>query len=227
MMFLGKQRPKGLEFPCCEQCNGGTSHADLVASLLGRTYPDQTGTQGERDVRKLFEAVKNNIPGLLEEMFIPPASQAIARRSIPSIPAGGAVFRANGPLVTKHMRTFAAKLGFAMHYEAFGERVPDKGAVFPMWFSNAQAARGELPMEIIERLPPKQTLRQGRKEVSDQFEYSSLIVEDGRHSIAYAVFRNSCAIFAVTAVDESEVLAAGGDAPSLFRPGDFRRMDKP
>src|SRR5205823_1097559 len=40
MMFDQWQRPKGLEFPACKECNNGTSLTDSVASLLGRVYPD-------------------------------------------------------------------------------------------------------------------------------------------------------------------------------------------
>ena len=36
MMFAGKQRPPGLEFAACKGCNHGSSHADLVASLMSR-----------------------------------------------------------------------------------------------------------------------------------------------------------------------------------------------
>jgi hypothetical protein len=77
-------------------------------------------------------------------------------------------------------------------------------------------------MEIIELLPPRQTLRQGAKEVSDQFEYSWQVTEDGRHSLAYAVLRSSFAIFAATAVDQSQFLEKYADDLPVVRPGDFR-----
>jgi hypothetical protein len=135
---------------------------------------------------------------------------------------GAAVLRANGPLVTKYMSIFAAKFGFAMHSEALGALVPNSGCVEALWLSNVHAARGELPMEIIQMLPPKQTLRQGKQEVSDQFEYSSQVTADGRHCVAYAVFRSSFAVFALTAVDRSEHLETPAGKLPEFRPGDFR-----
>lgn len=46
MMFYEKLRPKGLEFPCCDVCNSATKHADLVASLLARLWPDATTETG-------------------------------------------------------------------------------------------------------------------------------------------------------------------------------------
>src|SRR5690242_7379281 len=70
MMFWGKLRPKGLEFPCCKPCNNGTGHSDLVASSLGRISPGpHTEVQGN-EVQKLLASVGNNVPGLLEEMYV-------------------------------------------------------------------------------------------------------------------------------------------------------------
>src|SRR5215207_7510358 len=59
-MFYYKLRPKGLEFASCEACNQGTKHADLVASLMARAYPNPP--KGEEQTEDLFEASKNNIP---------------------------------------------------------------------------------------------------------------------------------------------------------------------
>src|SRR5436305_316041 len=70
IMFRGKIRPGGLEFPACRNCNLGTRHSDLVASMMGRLFPDDMSEIGKNDVRKLLSAVSNNIPGLLEEMQI-------------------------------------------------------------------------------------------------------------------------------------------------------------
>ena len=79
-------------------------------------------------------------------------------------------------------------------------------------------------MQIINLLPPAQTLRQGRKEVSDQFSYSYLLTEEKRHSVFYAVFRQSFAVAAVTALDPSEFLMKNTDKYAVIVPGDFRRV---
>jgi hypothetical protein len=88
------------------------------------------------------------------------------------------------------------------------------------------AFRGELPMQIINLLPPAQTLRQGRKEVSDQFTYSFRSTEEERHSVFYAVFRQSFAVAAVTALDRSEFLMKNADKYPVTVPGDFRQSNK-
>src|SRR5262249_61418480 len=77
MMFRGKQRPHDLVFPSCERCNSGTSRSDLVASLLGRVYPDGTDMDAA-DMQKVLQALSNNMPELLQEMMLSDAEQAAA-----------------------------------------------------------------------------------------------------------------------------------------------------
>jgi hypothetical protein len=120
MMFDQRQRPNGLEFPTCDGCNHGTSLTDLVASLLGRIYPDTETEIGTRELKKLLEGVSNNAPGLLEEMLLDETEQRRVLRDIPNRPPGTTVLRANGPIITEHMRIFGAKLGLALHVELHG-----------------------------------------------------------------------------------------------------------
>lgn len=220
-MFQLRQRPKGLEFPACKQCNNGTGHSDLVASLMGRVYPDPAADVAKDEVKKLLRAVSNNVPGLLQEMRVGRAGQKIARNNVPRMIAGAGVLRANGPIMERHMRIFGAKLGFALHFEAHGLPVPPAGGVQPMYFTNVNAAKGEIPRGLLELLPEPKTLRQGGQNVSSQFKYSSLITEERRHSLFYAVFNEAFAVAAVTAIDRSEFLAQNQDRWPVVVPGDF------
>ena len=52
MMFNQRQRPKELEFPTREGCNHGTRLTDLVASLLGRVYPDPKNDPNKKELQK-------------------------------------------------------------------------------------------------------------------------------------------------------------------------------
>jgi hypothetical protein len=142
MMFDGRQRPKGLEFPACEGCNGGTKDTDLVASLLGRVYPNVESDSGQSELKKLLSAVSNNMPELLVEMKPDNADHSRALESIPNMPPGSTVLRANGPILTVHMKRFGAKLGFALHFEVHSSFVPREGGVQPMYFTNVNAAKG-------------------------------------------------------------------------------------
>ena len=78
-------------------------------------------------------------------------------------------------------------------------------------------------MELINLLPTPLTLQQGKKDVRGQFSYSFLATEEQRHSVFYAVFRQSFAVASVTALDRSEFLMKNADRYPVTIPGDFRR----
>jgi hypothetical protein len=218
-MFRLRQRPSGMEFSACWACNNGTSLSDLVASLLGRTYPDWR----DDELKKLLESVSQNAPGLLADMMVTESEEVRARGMIPNMPRGAALLRADGPQLQNHMRIFGAKLGFAVHYEELRQIIPRGGGVQAFYFTNANAARGELPREVIDLLPgPPKTLRQGIKHVSNQFGYSWKLTEDGRHNVVYAVFNDAFAILAVTALDRSVFLSKHADLHPVIAPGDFK-----
>ena len=221
-MFRLRDRPKGLEFPCCEECNHGASNSDLVASLLGRVFPDAKSQPAQTEIKRLFAAVANNIPDLLQEMWVNAVGQKNALRDIPNMPPGAGVLRANGPILDRHMRIFGAKLGFALHYEAHGTPVPQEGGVHALYFTNVNAVRGELPREIIDLMPSPRTLKQGTKHVSDQFSYSWQSTEERRYSAFYAVFNNSFVILAITALDRAEFLEGHAPKNTPYAPGAFR-----
>ena len=196
IMFRGKQRPHGLEFPSCESCNQGTKGADLVAALFGRGYPGGAGELEEDEFKKLLRSISNNISGLLEEMHIGRAGQKLARKSIPTEIDGG-FLRVDGPLVSAHMQTFAEKVGFALFYEMTKTIVPPEGGVAARWFSNVDVLQGKYPREEISKvMGPSATLRQGTKEVSDQFSYSYGLSEDKSIGAFLASFRESFAVVA-------------------------------
>jgi hypothetical protein len=217
-MFDGRQRPKGLEFPTCRECNNGTRLSDKVASLLGRVYPDARPDE----LKRLLRGVANNVPGLLEEMQVDQVGQELAHRNISSMPSGAGVLRADGPILTHHIGVFGAKLGLALHYEAHRSPVPPAGGVQPMLFTNVSHLRGEIPIDLIKLLPAPRTLKQGKREVSEQFQYSWGLTEEGRHSFFFATFRYSFAIGAVTASDRSEFLERNADKYPVTIPGDFK-----
>jgi hypothetical protein len=102
-------------------------------------------------------------------MMLSNAEQAAAKAKVP---AASWALRANGPILTSHILTFGAKLGLALHFELHKRPVPISGGVLPIWFSNAQAVKGEIPTNLLAMLPAPRTMTQGRKNVRDQFQYS-------------------------------------------------------
>lgn len=147
-IFEGRQRPKGLEFPACERCNNGTGHSDLVAAMLARTWPDANSEIQRRDVRKIFQALENNVPGIFREMNPGRGAEKLARKRH-NLSADVHPLRADGPILNEHILTFAAKLGFALHYDAKGTAIPSGGGALVMWFSNLQAMKGQIPRRFL------------------------------------------------------------------------------
>ena len=198
IMFAQRRRPKGLEFASCEPCNGGTKHADLVAAMVGRSMPGSGADADHEEMKSIFSAVNNNIPGLLQQMYLPPEQQSAAGWQ----EENGGLLRANGPLVSSHMQTFAFKVGFSLYYELTKKVLPKAGGVVARWFSNFDRLDGTFPQSVFEHLLPPNTLRQGKFEVLDQFAYQWRLAEDERMAMFLATFRHSFAVLAFAAVDK-------------------------
>ncbi len=218
-MFDGKQRPTGMEYSCCATCNQGARLADLACAMIGRVFPDATTAEGEVEFKKYLVAVRNNIPGLLEEMMVPRASEKLARRRLNlSESDDGGFLRLDGPIALTHLEVFAARLGLATHFEATGRPVSASGAVFVRVFSNVDLLEGRVPEEVFDILPPPTTLAAGRKTVIEQFKFATRAADTGGMSMSFAIFRQSFAVLAFTTND----LNALGKRPSgakAYRPG--------
>jgi len=201
-MFRGRRRPKGLEFASCKGCNEGTSRADLVAALLSRFSPDARDEEEKAELKKLLQGVRNNVPGLLEEMHLGALDQLAAHKRLPQRVEGSFV-KANGPLVKAHMQTFATKLGFALYYELTSKVVPTGGGVAARWFSNVDRLEGTFPQSVFDVLLPPQTLKQGKLDVSDQFSYQWRLAEGDRMALFFSSFRHSFAVLAFVTTDRA------------------------
>lgn len=147
-MFRMNQRPKGLEFPSCAKCNKGTSRLDVVATFMARTFP---GIGNEADAAEwdtVMKEVKRVAPGLLEEMWVPRQKMEAMLQSERIEDPRLAAFKADGPILSAHMQAFAAKVGFALHYEATGKIVPEHGRVQVRWFTSGEIAGDQLPESL-------------------------------------------------------------------------------
>jgi hypothetical protein len=217
--FDNKHRPRGLEFPACRACNAGSRLDELAASAMARIYPDPDTEQQKAEVKQLLGAVRNNIPGFLEEM-LPTWRQKVNAASHPIIMNGGGVLNASGPILNKAINRVAAKAGFALHFELFGAPVPLGGGVVAWWYTNYQAENGDMPHSLLRMLGHPRTLVQGKFNVAGQFLYSSVGSSDGRISAHFATFRSSFAICAFASSEEKSLSFPQDVEPSeIFRPG--------
>jgi hypothetical protein len=105
-------------------------------------------------------------------MKVPRAAEKLARKRH-GLSDDMHPLRADGPILSRHVLTFAAKLGFALHFETTHACIPPAGGAMVMWFSNLQALNGDIPQELFGLLPAPKSLQQGRKGVGNQFQYST------------------------------------------------------
>ena len=170
----------------------------------------------------MLSGVANNIPGLRQEMRLGRAAEKLARKR-QNILDDAHPLRTDGPLVTKHILTFAAKFGFALHHEIYGGPIPEEGGVLVWWFSNVQAYHDQIPSLLFETVPAPVTLEQGTKTVADQFLYSYGCTDDGQHMLYFASFNQSFAVTGITAQDRTIFLNDHQNEHfTLFVPGSFR-----
>lgn len=198
-VFELKRRPRGLEFPACHQCNDGARLDELVAAMFSRVYPDSATPGASKETRRLIQSVKNNIPGLLEEMMPLPRQQLSARRNSDILPPSGGVLNCQGEILNRAIHRFGAKIGFALHFLLSGSPVPPSGATCVWWLTNYQAIKGDMPLSLLKMMGKPKTLKQGKWEVGEQFRYVSIGTEDGAMTAHFATFRFSFAICAFTA----------------------------
>jgi hypothetical protein len=210
-MFARRRRPSGLEVPACEPCNRGPKQHEQVAALLGRIQLAEP-TKAELDeLRRIWRAVHNNNPDLLREMT---PSKAEEQHSATNF------LKCAGPLVSKSMQIFGAKLGFALHYKETGRIIPPEGGIGVRWYSNYEEATGELPLDVLDLLGPSQTLRQGRWEVTDQFSYAFAIAKTCDGAAYFSRFRRAFSV--LSWINEDACRFASIESIEIHRPGEFR-----
>ena len=218
-MFLLKHRPIGGEVPACAHCNSKTAGHEQVAAFLARMYPDAKGEMAQKELEKIMKGIRNNIPGLLEELQPSWRQQYDFKAAHGQIPPNTNPMNANGPLLNRSIRIFAAKFGFAYHYLHTGNVIPTSGGVAVRWFSNYQRLIDDMP-NLGDLFRNRATLSQGSKSVADQFEYSYAITEDKKASAYFAYFRQAFALGAFVSSDMD--LFSDVDkipAEDIYRPG--------
>ncbi|SEH82046.1 hypothetical protein SAMN05216367_2166 [Tardiphaga sp. OK245] len=171
-MLRDKQRPSGMEFAACAACNNGTRGSDAVAALLSRIHPNNGEDSWQTvEMRKLISAVDAHAPGVREEMSQSGKSQSEwLRRSGSGLLQRVVRVHADGPKLHAYLSVYGAKLAMALYREHVGQALPLHGAVWCQFSLNGGMTQEHLDARV-KILPVSGTLRQGRKNVADQFIY--------------------------------------------------------
>lgn len=215
VIFDQRQWPEGYAFPACVRCNRATRHDEQVVAMLCRVYPDSTTPEGQKEISERLRAVAANYPGLLEEMnpSIRQVRSAIKKYQIDK-PQGSTTtdmpfLFVGGPLVEKAVKRFGRKLFLALYYLHTGNILPCEGGVAIRWFSNLQMEAGELPGELAQVLQSIPSVERSRKDLSEQFFYRYVLMENRLGGGFLAGFRQSFAILGLVFADRSDLPAIG------------------
>ena len=221
MLFQLSQRPKGLEFPSCGPCNQGTSRLDVVASVMARTFPGIATSADSAEWDRVMKEVHRVAPDLLREMWMPPHEMHKAMWREGVFDRDIAAFRADGPIMGAHMQAFAAKIGFALHYEATGDFVPPEGRVQVRWLTSSEVYGGRLPPSLLASIGAPRIMRQGKITSHGDFEYGwGSYTERPDVPIYYARVREAFAVAAFVVPDEGSLPFPDGEL-ATFAPEDL------
>jgi len=218
-VFDGGHRPLGLEFGSCDACRQGTRHMDLVAGMISRLMPTPATEEGRAEVRKHIRGVINNH----RELALLFADQL---RRGEEIDYGGVsatpVRVRDNPKLNRCLNAFAARIGFALHRELTGRRVPDGSGLVARWMSNVELDSNEALDGFLREVGNPWTLAAGRWHTTEQFRYWGAAPSDDPEAFAcFAGFRRSFGIFAAT-------LRVAPEMPPVtlqFVPGFLRRFE--
>jgi hypothetical protein len=220
-IFRMTQRPRGLEFPSCAACNQGTSRLDVVATFMARTFPGIGNSLDNAEWDKVMREVKRVAPGLMEEMWMPADQMREMMWREGVFEPGLAAFRANGPILGAYMQAFAAKVGFALHFEDVGSPIPESGGVQVRWFTSGELFRGDIPASLFESVGEVKIMKQGIITSDRVFEYGwGEYVDKPDIKVYYAKVREAFAVAAFVSEDRAK-LPFPVDAVATFAPGEL------
>src|SRR5665648_140779 len=199
-MFDKSHRPDGLVMAACETCNGGTSTADLVASVICRWgYAKQV----RGDHSRLIARVRSQAPEVFAEWSQPvdkfQARLHLERHGVP-VPAD-AGFALIGPQTVRQLNLFAHKVALCLHFEHFKLPLPNEGRVVGYWRTKEDFAKEGIPKVLLDLMRKYGTLEQGKWSAREDFEYRYEMNEGDGLFICLARFRQNLFVTGMTITD--------------------------
>lgn len=213
VFFRGRHWPVGYEFPACIECNQATRLDEQAVALLARMYPDVETEEAQREIAKLMAEVRNNHPGLFEEMTPSIRQYRDARSRYGLNPPPGQpinalpVLSVSGRLVTDAIANVSQKLFCALFYKHAEQILTHAGGIGYRWYSNLTAR--EIPKEVAPIVPGMPVLERNAKPLSDQFFYRWGVTDTKRMAAFLVTFNRSFAILGVVTQDASSIPVPG------------------
>jgi hypothetical protein len=207
-LFDDSHRPDKLIMPACDECNQGTSTADLAVATVSR-WNYNSGPQERLDHRKLSARGRRQAPELIEEwtsLRNDPIKRAGARRHLieHGVPVpDDAGLTTVGPLTIRQLNLFAHKAILALYFEHFRRPLSNAGRFCAFWRSKEDFVRDGIPSIFFEMLPKYGTLIQGHWNERETFEYRHDINVDEGLFGCFARFRQGFFVFGFAATNAS------------------------
>jgi len=173
-LFDGAHRPDRLVVPACDECNRGTSTADLVASIVSR-WRFESDEQEILDHRRLVARARKQASPCIEEWTKPgfierkKGRQHLEKHGV-SVPLGAGMVSI-GPVTIRFLNLFAHKLVLGLYFEHFRESVPNTGRICAFWRTKEDFARHGVPQALLDIMTRYGRLQQGTWDTRKTFEY--------------------------------------------------------
>jgi hypothetical protein len=174
-LFDNSHRPDKLVVPSCNECNNGTSTADLMAAMVSRWAYDNS-IQEQADHAKLAQRIKKQAPEIVVEWTrtSDPIQRAKARLHLTKhgvqVPHDAGLVSI-GPLTVRQLNLFAHKAALALYFEHVRQPLPNTGRIFATWRTKEDFAKDGVPQILLDMLPDYGTLAQGKWNERETFEY--------------------------------------------------------
>jgi hypothetical protein len=172
VFFKDRRWPEGFVFPACERCNRVSRVSEDLVSLLTSHFDDE----GNRErYRKRAASARLNHPALISSLNMTSNERRRAARRIGVLPEAGQTY-ASMPIARidpaqwiPHFRIVGKKLALALHYQAFGQPLPQNGAILLSFSTNADLHIDHDLNELLESAPNLVVPMRDRVELGDQF----------------------------------------------------------
>ena len=208
-LFDGSHRPDRLVMPACDECNKGTSTADLVVSLASRWSHEEGSPQSKLDHARLQHEHGNKLPIWSQEWTnATPEDEQKARLHLikkgVSVPLDAEIATI-GPRTVPQFNLFAHKAVLALYFEHFRQPLRNIGCFCAFWRTKEDFSATGIPSVFLKMLPGYGTLIQGRWNEQKTFEYRhALNLQQGLFG-CLARFRQGFFVFGFAAADATVI----------------------
>ncbi|MCX7552595.1 hypothetical protein OS175_01790 [Marinicella sp. S1101] len=210
-LFLDRQWPEGYEFPACVKCNRNSRHAENIVAVISRLSPHTSSRESHFKMKKRFDSLERNYPGILEEM------KASAREKKDIVKKYGInqfeelttkqmpLLKVNGPIVSEALNEFGRKMFLALYYKHTKSILPIEGGIEFFCFSNLQIDAGAIPEEIDSYINEFPELKRNNKDLSDQIFYRYGVFQKDEKAIFLTFFHNTLAMLGLVHRSKTEI----------------------